>query len=305
MNTLGKVIITFAVAGALIGAGAAVAARLAGQEKSGNKQIQPPEKLPVIYYDQSNWLNGQRLASQAATASWPTEKIYGSIVPHDIQHLEYAFDVIQHLARQNVSTIVIIGPNHYERGAVNILTADIAWSTPKGLIKQNSSIIRSLLDKYGVQSDPTVIQGDHSVTGIMPVIAQFMPNARIIPLILKAETSTAQISSLALGLGEILPQNSAVIASVDFSHYLSAEEAAAHDKITAKLLTGLDSSGIMSFGTAFNDYVDSPASISLLFELMKNFGSVKSVILANTNSGLLANNMSVPVTSYFEMVYYR
>lgn len=300
-----KLILSIAVAGALIGAGAAVAAHLAGNAKPNAEISQDTATLPVLYYDQSNWQNGQRLASQAATAPWPEATIIGGIVPHDIRHLEYAFDLTQHLTKQKISTLVIIGPNHYERGAVNILTADVAWTTPKGTVEQDSGTIKKLIDQYGVQSDPTVVQGDHSVTGILPVIAQYLPNVRVVPLILKAETGMPQITSLAKGLGNILPSNSVIIAAVDFSHYLTADQAAANDQITAKALLAMDNTGIMSFGPRFNDYVDSPGSIALLLELMKNKQAARSSILANTNSGYLINSKAAPVTSYFEMVYYK
>jgi AmmeMemoRadiSam system protein B len=300
-----ELFIIIAVAGAVICAGTAIAVGLAGHRGPTVTSTAEQDSLPVIYYDPINWQNGQRLASQAATVPWPTVKISGAIIPHDILHQEYAVDVIQHLATQNVSTLVIIGPNHYERGAVNIHTADIAWTTPKGTVNQDQVIIKKLLDDYGIQSDPTVIQGDHSVTGIMPVIAQYLPNVCVVPLLLKAETSNEQIASLAKGLYEMLPGNSAVIASVDFSHYLTGDQAAANDKKTATILTELNSTAIMSIGPSFNNYVDSPPSIALFLELMKNNQANRSTILANTNSGYLVNSNATSVTSYFEMVYYK
>ena len=305
MITVYKLFIVVAVAGALIGAGAVVTARLAANHEPTISETKNTGSLPVLYFSQTNWQNGQRLASQAATAPWPTVHISGSIIPHDILHMEYAFDVIQHLAKQNISTVVIIGPNHYERGAVNVLTADVTWTTPKGTVSQDSTTIKKLIKLYGIQSDPTVVQGDHSVTGILPVIAQYLPNVKIIPLILKAETSMEQIASLARGLHDILPANSVMIASVDFSHYLTGGQAAANDLITAKTLQVCDSTAIMSHGTSFNDFVDSPGSIALFLESMKAVGSTNSTILANTNSGYLINSQVAPVTSYFEMVYYK
>jgi AmmeMemoRadiSam system protein B len=155
-----------------------------------------------------------------------------------------------------------------------------------------------------VKIDSDVIEADHSINGILPYLEYYLPQTTVVPLIMKSEVTLRDIEYLFSELKNSVPPDTVFLAAVDFSHYLTSQEATDNDRLTAQYLQNLDYQKIMSWGTRFNDYLDSPPSIALLLYWVRNQGIKNSKIVFNTNSGILANSLSLPVTSYFEVIYY-
>ena len=107
----------------------------------------------------------------------------------------------------------------------------------------------------------------------------------------------AEVIALAKAAAEGADAQTAVIASVDFSHELAAPEAAAKDGETLAALAGMDSALVMRYG---NEHMDSPPSIVFAMEYARLMGADEFVLRENTNSGVLAGTLSPPVTSYIE-----
>jgi hypothetical protein len=84
------------------------------------------------------------------------------------------------------------------------------------------------------------------------------PSAILVPLIVKENTSTSTLESLAKKLTEMLPKNSLVLASVDFSHYLPEPEATFHDELSENVLAVGDRDRALTLE------VDSPKSLYFL-----------------------------------------
>ncbi len=64
---------------------------------------------------------------------------------------------------------------------------------------------------------------------ILPFIKQYFPNAKIIPFLIPANFSLDKTKKVAESLNKIMSDNSFVLASVDWSHYLPKNVADFHD----------------------------------------------------------------------------
>ena len=111
--------------------------------------------------------------------------IKAAIFPHDLTHGEYVAHLLRHLKKQSPSTVILVGPNHYERGATNILTSDDSWSTPFGLVEPNHAAIQKITLSTNVKIDSDVIEADHSINGILPYLEYYLPQSTVVPLIMK------------------------------------------------------------------------------------------------------------------------
>jgi hypothetical protein len=125
----------------------------------------------------------------------------------------------------------------------------------------------------------------------------YLPEASIVPIALRHDMTYAEVMALAEAVAAGADEHTAVIASVDFSHYLSAPEAAARDGETLTTLVGMDSALVMGYG---NDHLDSPPSIVFAMEFARIMGADEFVLRENTNSGVMSGTLSPPVTSYIE-----
>ena len=67
-------------------------------------------------------------------------------------------------------------------------------------------------------------------------IAKTWPKATIVPIILKSKVTRSESEKLGLLLAQKLPENTLVLASVDFSHYLPELAADFHDETSEEVI---------------------------------------------------------------------
>lgn len=152
--------------------------------------------------------------------------------------------------------------------AIRAAGADFAATTgPDGvaLFETPADLIRFQPSPFGYTTTETVgnliVTAPDGRTAVVPAIAHYVPEARVVPLVLRRDMTAGEVETLAAVLAPLLDRRTLVVAAVDFSHYLSAEEARQRDRETLSALDSLDSSGILSFG---DDHLDSPASLAAL-----------------------------------------
>ncbi len=91
---------------------------------------------------------------------------------------------------------------------------------------------------------------------------------------------------------KIDPENTLMLASVDFSHYQPVDVANFHDTRTASVIENFDFERIPSLE------VDSPNSLFFLLSYLEKISAEKSQFLFHTNSGTLVDAEDDPTTSH-------
>lgn len=232
----------------------------------------------------------------------PTEKnILGGTVPH---HLLDSHDMARYyasLARTtHPSVIVIIGPNHPNKGGNPIALSNAVWNTPYGKVKPASAIVQKLVDAHAGVIDEGLFQTEHSISAEIAFIKKSFPNTPIVPIIVKTVVPKGLRDTLVASLDEVLPKDTLVLASVDFAHYIPAARAKALD---AKSIPPLEELAVerLSAVTA-----DSPVSLEMLLQYLKLRGVTRGTLFLNKNSADVIGDQSIPeVTSYVFMTYAR
>lgn len=219
-------------------------------------------------------------------------RIYGGIVPHHLFADDIISDFFSRFSYQKPKTIIVIGPNHLEKGNFMALTS--LKDDP------NSGIIKKLVDANLVKVDEKVLAEDQS-TDIIPIIKSRLPGVKVVPILLSGFMSEGDTRILSDTLKNFIDKDTVLVASVDFSHGLTSPNAKEKDKITLGLIKDFNYNGIRSLG---NEYLDSPPSIAVLLMTMQSLGKTGSEVLYNTNSGEIQSNDSIETTSYFSIVYH-
>lgn len=250
------------------------------------------------FYDEKTFLEGVEQSKGSTKAGY---EIKGGIIPHDLFPGFIIADFFKKLSFQNPKTIIMIGPNHYEKGNFKALSSIYSWETPYGTLNPERDFIDVLLSKNLLQIDEEVLPYDHAVSAILPFIKYYISNAKVVPVLLKRGFSENESDILASEIAGMVDEGTVIIASVDFSHYLTGEEAKKKDEITLKIMQDFDYPKLYPLN---NDYMDSPPSIGVLLKVMQKLGSTNSKILFHTNSGELQKNSGIETTSYFSITYY-
>lgn len=273
--------------------------------KQGSKYLESPsspkDKVgihPLFFYDANAFIKGIKLAENIKK---PAFAITGGITPH---HLEVSFilnDFYKRLSFQNIHTVILVGPNHYEKGNFKVLTSLYNWDTPFGVVEANRQMVKHLISKDLARVDEVVLPNDHSVAGSMSFIKYYLPEAKVVPLILSGTMKEEESRVLADSLKEFIKEGVVIVAPVDFSHYLNSKLAWEKDKITEKVMENFDYRQLFSLN---NDYLDSPPSIAVILMVMQALGKTNMDILYHSNSGEIQKNYHIETTSYFEIAFY-
>ncbi len=148
--------------------------------------------------------------------------------------------------------IVIVGPDHYGLGGVASVYPGDAWLTPLGEVPIDREAVDILLGHGGYLSPGE--EGhlkEHSIEVQLPILQYiyrmegkgfiFTPISMGLQTINVAEDVAQALYSVWRSLGEEV----VFIASTDFTHYTSAEEARRRDSYSLDAIKSLDPEGLM------------------------------------------------------------
>lgn len=204
---------------------------------------------------------------------------FGVIIPH---HMIVGYNLAKFYNGMSKvvdpSVVVLVGPNHYENGEANIQTCvNCVYKTTHGDVEVDLDYIGKMIDDgVALKQDDTFLN-EHSMHAHAPYIQHYFPNAQVVPIVLQWEMPVDEVLDLSSWLDENLPADALVIASVDFSHYISLEAANFHDRSSLATIMNFD------FANIYDLELDSPSSIYLLLDLMKRRGFEHASRLDHTN----------------------
>lgn len=255
---------------------------------------------PLLFYDKDTFYRSAEKARGEDKAF--TAHISGGIIPHHLFPSYIIADFFSRLSKQKPKTIILIGPNHYEKGNYQALSSLYGWETPFGVVNPNEHIIQELVSSKLVKIDENVLPKDHAVAAIMPFIKFYLPDARVVPILLSGFMTIEETRILAERLKNYFNNDDIVIlAAVDFSHGLPNQKAQKKDEITFELMKTFNFKKLLSLDS---EYLDSPASIIVLLRIMQVLNTTNMQLLFDTNSGKMQKNDSIETTSYFSIAYY-
>ena len=227
--------------------------------------------------------------------------IRGSILPHHLLASDMIHEVFQNVKNQQYETVVLIGPDHESILMGKIFTTLKDWQTPMGVLKTDKEAVRSLLKNDFMMEDDAKMTREHSVSGIVPFVKYYLSDAKIVGLAMSKQTKLKDIEKLIDDLGNFVDiEKTLFIASVDFSHYLTLEQADRMDSITMDAIKNKDINKIMSFT---NDNLDSPVSIVTMLGLMDKLYEADAHMLNHSNSELIVRQRMDETTSYITYIF--
>jgi len=170
--------------------------------------------------------------------------IVGVVVPHAgyVYSGPVAAHVYAAIAREGYpETFVIIGPNHHGLGAGVAMSVD-EFSTPLGTCQADKELAKKLAGV--VEEDPYAHAQEHSVEVQLPFLQYFKKEVKILPIdMLFQDYETAKQLGTKLK-SAIEGKDVIVIASSDFSHYVSPQEAKRKDFAVIDKILALDAKGV-------------------------------------------------------------
>lgn len=256
------------------------------------------------FFDGDLFLQGLRerqAMKRVGPAAEPKRTLAGGLVPHHNLAAANLSAFFLELEAEPPRTVIVVGPNHENLGQ-RVITGRYGWATSFGRVDPDLDLIGRLAEEGLATVDDQALAREHSVGALMPYLKYHAPDTRVVPLVLHSDLTLGELRRLADHLAPHLTADRLLLASVDFSHYLTRDEAEAKDRVTLDAILRRDLAAIRQMN---NDYVDSPPSLILLLLLMERLGAAGPEILAHTNSGVLLGSDLIETTSYFTFAYHR
>ncbi len=142
---------------------------------------------------------------------------------------------------KNIRTVIIIGPSHHHWfEGVSVPDVDY-FETPLGNVALNKEIIAKLRKKQFVSSVPQADVPEHSVEVQIPFLQEILPSFTIVPML----TGKVEAALVADAILPFLNDTTLIVASSDFSHYLSNDQAHETDAKSVKSILEGDENGFI------------------------------------------------------------
>lgn len=221
------------------------------------------------------------------------KNIRGVVVNHHLLAPDLIAETFNIISSEKPITVALISPNHFFAGRGQIISSLYDWKTPYGVLESDKNLIRKLEDANLLNVEESPFEKEHGISNLVAFIKKTLPSAKIVPLIVKDTFSFRAGDVFAENLNKILPQDSLIIASLDFSHFLPSNAADFHDAKSLAVITNFDYEAIK-----FLD-VDSKPSLRIFLKYLDLKDAKEFTLLKNSNSAKILEDEKISETTSY------
>jgi AmmeMemoRadiSam system protein B len=223
-------------------------------------------------------------------------KTTGMVLPHhDLILKEFPSFYSQIRTDRPIKTIIFLSPNHFQPETVVAKTTDAFFALPNG---QKINVVENtvaLFPENIVVADSAVFVAEHGIQLHLPYIKKYFSEAEVLPLLVTRNISKNNLNEIITALRPMMTEETLLLVSTDFSHYLKTAKAEKKDAEMKSLITENNYEKILTLN---DDYLDCPACIYIAMQLVEP--QHKPEILFHSNSAqYLTMTKDETVTSYF------
>jgi hypothetical protein len=204
--------------------------------------------------------------------------------PYSAQGAAWGFAAAARDGRPNAA--VILGVNHRGAGAPLALSPAVGWQTPLGVAPVATELgqaLRDLVPALALDARPHA--QEHSLEVQVPFLQYLFGELPILPIAI-GTASWNMITDLGCALAQLArAQQLLIVASSDFSHYVSQPEAERLDKMALEAIAAVDAVKLLDVVRLYEITMCGVLPVSVLLTAAKVFGDVSANILHYHTSG--------------------
>lgn len=206
----------------------------------------------------------------------PRSDLTGITVPH---HLVAGDLIAAGIAMASGATprrVILLFPDHFRRVTTGFATTVRDIETVFGRVETD----REAVGRLGLPASCLFVD-DHGIHALLPFVRHYMPQARIVPVAIGIGTRRADWDRLVETLMPLLDDDTIVLQSTDFSHYLPHARARQRDQETLNALAAGDLGQLA--GLIQPDHVDSAGALYVHTALQARRHGAAPRVLFNRN----------------------
>lgn len=206
--------------------------------------------------------------------------------------------------RRRPDSIIIIGPNHYGIGTDVSIYPEGSWITPLGEASIDTQLVAKMTNSSEIFSlDEFSHVDEHSIEVQLPFLQYIYGEIKFVPICM-----LDQSISVAKLIGEVLasvisePEKILVVASSDFSHYVSHDEALRRDMPVIDKILKLDIDGFAQEIRYRKASLCGYGPIAAVMSFAQKIGYRRSKLLKYSTSGDITGDKS-SVVGYASIMF--
>lgn len=225
-------------------------------------------------------------------------EIIGGVVPHhDLANQEIQNFWLTLSQETKIKTLILISPDHQNLGAKPIsLADDRTLFNPQP--KLANELIKKLSQNQATAIDNQAFKNEHGIKNHLNYIHQFLPQAELAPIIIRGNATYSEIKNMLTTIKTSLTTQTAIVASLDFSHYQNREQADKFDLETLETLQTYNYQRLWTFGS---EHLDSKHALMLVSGLVCPGHNCQWQIIYKGNSADYPGQNPQITTSYFSL----
>ncbi len=232
--------------------------------------------------------------------------VAGGVVPHHLLAKEIVEDFFEFIAgqEQHPETIILLSPDHFNCSATKEGNSfiSVGWNESFNELEGLSTdidLLKRLTVNNNIISDRSAVLAEFGITNLLPFIKKYLPETKIISILIPESITQEEVIKFVRTINQVSNEQTIIIASVDFSHYLPAGAAVFHDTRSIRVLLNFEESEFE------NIEVDSWQSLYAVRLFAKLRGSENPAIIAHKNSVDFLPCDFNSTTSYFSVVFQK
>ena len=226
-------------------------------------------------------------------------RLVAGVVPHHITAATLISGFFEQAAKfaEDYDTVIILAPNH-AGDLADIVLSYRGWDVGGGLAAHRG-FAEDLMAAPGLNTaiSHNYIESDHSASIFIPYIYHYLPDTKVAPVLLSRSLSYSDTISLFNWLKSWIENSEEtvlLIASIDFSHFLTPQEAIRRDFVTYEAISSRNFTQIHNMS---DFYLDSPAALIIFLKYLDAIGIVPQIIDHTDASEFLGSALD-ETTSY-------
>ncbi|WP_181176129.1 AmmeMemoRadiSam system protein B [Mesorhizobium sp. B2-3-4] len=255
----------------------------------------PPgtENFPPFYDDAKLFDDA---ISSVAEVQPSNQRLTGITVPHHLLASELVALGFRAASGFRYKRIVILSPDHFHKTHKLYATSMRGFDTVLGPVGADTDAVR-LLEKNGdMVEESCLFDKEHGVRAMLPFLHHYFPEAKIVPVAMSVKARRGDWDRLAEALKAIVDQDTLIVESTDFSHYLPQHEARRFDQQSLNMLAAGSLDGIAALRQP--DHADSVGALYIQTRLQRELFGAQPLVVANENSQEHTSDYVERTTSY-------
>ena len=222
------------------------------------------------------------------------------VVPHHTVAAKLAAELLKGLAEHPPETVILLGPNHTNAGP-KIASTYASFASYNGVVYLDETLVQKLERERLAGISDALFEEEHSIGALIPLIARYLPDAKIVPLIFHKGTPLRQARAAIDAVYDPSENSTVIIASIDFSH---TRPSYAEPARRAKMLEYIENCDWGTILTLDETYIDAPVIMAAILQLLEENGGSRMEVAASANAADMLGFEVPDATGYLTLAFY-